>query len=241
MLRLDMAVDSSRLWYIRNVDLFKNLPESDLDELAKVAQLVEFGRGEEICASGTGNPYAYVIKEGNVRLIMHSPSGKQLTVAILKPGDVIGGADLFGTETGGESAEALSPCTLYRVPVDVLHRFAQGRPEFSLRINKEVNRSRMLVMNRMQDVLFLTVQERLSRLILRLADEFPGVTTSGKRFVNIRLTHQELADLIGANREAVSATLIKLRRSKCVNSVHGFLVLASEELLRTNVAKDAAA
>ena len=56
-----------------------------------------------------------------------------------------------------------------------------------------------------------------------------------------RLEHQELADLIGANREAVSATLIKLRRSKCVNSVHGFLVLANEELLKTNVAKDAAA
>lgn len=236
-----MAVDTSRLWYIRNVDLFKNLPESDLHEVAKVARLVEFGRGDEICASGTGNPFAYVIKEGNVRLIMHSPSGKQLTVAILKPGDVIGGADLFGTETGGESAEAMSPCTLYKVPVDLLQRFARDRSEFSLRVNKEVNRSRMLVMNRMQDVLFLTVQERLARLFLRLADEFPGTTTSGKRFVNIRLTHQELADLIGANREAVSATLVKLRRSKCVNSVHGFLVLSNEELLKSHVATEAAA
>jgi len=227
-----MAIDSNRFWYIRNVDLFKNLPESDLEELAARAELVEFGRGQEICASGTGNPNAHVLKEGNVRLVMHSPSGKQLTVAILKPGDVIGGSDLFGTETGGESAEALSPSVLYKVPVDLLQQFAKTRPEFSLRINKEVNKSRMMVMNRMQDVLFLTVQERLTRLILRLADEFPGVTTSGKRFVNIRLTHQELADLIGANREAVSATLIKLRRSKCVNSVQGFLVLANEETLK---------
>jgi CRP/FNR family cyclic AMP-dependent transcriptional regulator len=227
-----MSADSSRFWYIRNVDLFKSLPESDLEELAARAELVEFGRGQEICASGTGNPNAHVLKEGNVRLVMHSPSGKQLTVAILKPGDVIGGADLFGTETGGESAEALSPSTLYKVPVDLLLQFAKARPEFSLRINKEVNKSRMMVMNRMQDVLFLTVQERLARLVLRLADEFPGVSTSGKRFVNIRLTHQELADLIGANREAVSATLIKLRRSKCVNSVQGFLVLANEEALR---------
>ncbi len=224
--------DHGRLWYIRNVDLFHNLPDSDIEELAKQARLVDFGRGQEICASGTGNRFAHIIKEGNVRLVMHSPSGKQLTVAILKPGDVIGGSDLFGTETGGESAEALSPCTLYQVPVDLLTQFAKERPEFSLRINKEVNKNRMLVMNRMQDVLFLTVQERLSRLILRLADEFPGTTTSGKRFVNIRLTHQELADLIGANREAVSATLIKLRRSKCVQAIHGFLVLSNEKALQ---------
>lgn len=226
-------MDSARLWYIRNVDLFRNLPEPDLAQLAGEAKLIEFGRGQEICASGTGNRFAHIIKDGNVRLIMHSPSGKQLTVAILKPGDVIGGADLFGTETGGESAEALSPCVLYQVPVDLLLKLAQQSSEFSLRINKEVNKSRMMVMNRMQDVLFLTVQERLSRLILRLADEFPGTTTSGKRFVNIRLTHQELADLIGANREAVSATLIKLRKSKCVQSVNGFLVLSNEADLKS--------
>ncbi len=235
-----MVADSAPLWYIRNVDLFRNLPEGDLELLAQEAKLVEFGRGQEICASGTGNVFAYIIKEGNVRLIMHSPSGKELTVAILKPGDVIGGADLFGTETGGESAEALSPCTLYQVSVDLLKKLARERPDFSLRINKEVNKSRMLVMNRMQDVLFLTVQERLARLVLRLADEFPGTTTSGKRFVNIRLTHQELADLIGANREAVSATLIKFRKAKCVQSIHGFLVLSNEPVLSETAHKTAA-
>lgn len=227
-----MAADAARFWYIRNVDLFRNLPESDLEQLAGRAKLVEFGRGQEICASGTGNPYAHIIKEGNVRFIMHSPSGKQLTVAILKPGDVIGGADLFGTETGGESAEALSPCVLYQVPVELLKKLASESSDFSLRITKVVKQSRMLLMNRMQDILFLTVQERLARLILRLADEFPGLTTSGKRFVNIRLTHQELADLIGANREAVSATLNKLRKGKCVQAVHGFLVLSNEPLLQ---------
>ncbi len=236
-----MSVDSTRLWYIRNVDLFRNLPEADLEELASEARLVEFVRGQEICASGTGNRFAHIIKEGNVRLIMHSPSGKQLTVAILKPGDVIGGSDLFGTETGGESAEALSPCTLYKVPVDLLLRLAKERNEFSLRINKEVNKNRMLVMNRMQDVLFLSVQERLARLIVKLADEFPGTTSSGKRFVNIRLTHQELADLIGANREAVSATLMKMKKTKCVNSVQGFFVLVDEKRLREDASQPIAA
>jgi CRP-like cAMP-binding protein len=227
-----LAVDSNRLWYIRNVDLFSNLPESDLEQIAQQINLMEVSRGQEICAAGTGDRYAYVVKEGNVRLIIHSPSGKQLTVGILRTGDVIGGSDLFGTESQGESAEALSPTKLYRVPVDLLRKIAEDRSEFALRINKEVNKNRTLVVNRMQDVLFLTVQERLARLILRLADEFPGETTSGKRFVNIRLTHQELADLIGANREAVSATLMKFRKSKCVNSVHGFLVLANEPDLR---------
>lgn len=236
-----MLPESHRLWYIRNVDLFSSLGEDDLEQIAQQTNLMEFSRGQEICAAGTGNPNAYVIKEGNVRLIIHSPNGKQLTVGILRTGDVIGGSDLFGTESLGESAEALSPTKLYRVPVDVLKRIAKERPEFALRINKEVNKNRMLVVNRMQDVLFLTVQERLARLILRLAEEFPGEATSGKRFVNIRLTHQELADLIGANREAVSSALMKFRKSKCVNAVHGYLVLADEAALRETAFEPAAA
>lgn len=236
-----MAADSHRLWYIRNLDLFSSLPEAELEQIAQQTNVMEVSRGQEICAAGTGNKNAYVIKEGNVRLLIHSPSGKQLTVGILRPGDVIGGSDLFGTESHGESAEALSPTKLYRVPVDLLEKIARERSEFALRINKEVNKNRMLVVNRMQDVLFLTVQERLARLILRLADEFPGETTTGKRFVNIRLTHQELADLIGANREAVSSTLMKFRKSKCVNSVQGFLVLANESSLREKAFEPAAA
>jgi CRP/FNR family transcriptional regulator len=236
-----VATDSHRLWYIRNVDLFASLPDTDLEEVVRRASIVEFGRGQEICASGTGNQNAYIIKEGNVRLLMHSPSGKQLTVAILKPGDVIGGSDLFGTESRGESAEAISSTRLLQVPVEALRNLAKERSEFALRINKEVNKNRLLLANRMQDVLFLTVQERLARLIVRLAEEFPGETTSGKRFVNIRLTHQELADLIGANREAVSTALIKFRKSKCVNSVHGFLVLANEEALRKTAFEPVAA
>jgi CRP/FNR family transcriptional regulator len=236
-----LASNAERPWFIRNVDIFRQLPEPDLEQLSAAARVVTYGRGEEVCASGTGNEYAYIIREGNVRLLMHSPSGKRLTVAILKPGDVIGGSDLFGVESGGESAEALSPCTLYRVPVAILKRLAAERAEFALRINKEVNRNRTLVMNRMQDVLFLTVQERLARLVLRLADEFPGTTTTGKRFVNIRLTHQELADLIGANREAVSATLVKLRRAKCLNAVQGFLVLGNEDALRKSAFQSDAA
>jgi len=59
--------------------------------------------------------------------------------------------------------------------------------------------------------------------------------------VNIRLTHQEFADLIGANREAVSATLIKMRRSRCVSSVQGYLVLIDEEALKGTASQQAAA
>jgi len=227
-----MAVQAHRLWYIRNLDLFRNLDEAALDELARKGHLVQYKRGDGICAAGTGNDLAYVIKEGNVRLMLQAPNGRRLTVAILKPGDVVGGTGLFVDEADGESAEAMSQATLFAVPVETLRQFARERPDFAIRVTKEVNKQRTFIMNRMQDVLFLTVQQRLARLLLRLADEFPGTATSGKRFVNIRLTHQELADLVGANREAVSTALIKLRKEKCLAAIHGYFVLSNEESLR---------
>ncbi|MBN9501961.1 MAG: hypothetical protein BGO01_10015 [Armatimonadetes bacterium 55-13] len=233
-----MAVDIHRLWYLRNVDLFRNLPPPAQEELVKSSSIVEFKRGDEVCTAGVGHERAYIVKEGNVRLIVHSPNGKKLTVAILKPGDLIGGADLFHSETVGESAEAMSACVLYSLPIQILRRFANDHLEFAVRITKEIDKSRTLILNRMQDILFLTVPERLARLFLRLADQFPGTTKSGKRFLNLRLTHQEIADLIGANREAVSAALIGLRREKCVSAVQGYIVLNHEESLRKSAHVD---
>ncbi len=220
-------------WTIRNLDLFRGLSEADIEEIAAKSRIVELDRGQHVCMSGVQHSHAFLIREGTVRLMAHSPTGKRLTLAILKPGEMIGDLDLVeSTDEAGESAETMSPAKLLQVPITLLRELADRHPEMGLAIQKTHRRRRMEVVNRLRDVLFMTVPQRLARLSLRLAEEFPGVTKLGRRFVNLRLTHAELADLIGSNREAVSATLAQMRRQKVLGSVEGRLVLLDEDRLR---------
>jgi CRP/FNR family transcriptional regulator, cyclic AMP receptor protein len=222
-----------RLWVLRNFDLFKGLSDAELAELAAESRLIEFGKNSHVCMSGVQHTHAYLIKEGNVRIVMTHPNGKRLTLGILKPGELIGDIELLSNSLAtGESAETMGPVVLYAVPLDVLRRLITNKPEFTLTISKIVGDRRTDIINRMQDVLFMTVPQRLSRLLLKLADDFPGETKSGRRFLNLKITHAELSDLIGANREAVSATLVKWKSAGIAESVKGYLVLKDESLLR---------
>ena len=87
------------------------------------------------------------------------------------------------------------------------------------------------LVNLIQDVLFLTVPQRLAKLIIRLSNEFPGQTKNGRTFVNLKLTHAEMADLVGSNREAVSATLGKWKTGGVVESIKGYFVIKDSESL----------
>lgn len=222
-----------RLWVLRNFDLFKSLAAEELTLLAHESRLVEFGRNTHICMSGVKHTHAYLIKEGNVRIVSTNSQGKRLTVGILKPGELIGDIDLFENELAfGESAEAIGSCVLYAVPLETLKRLILSKPEMVFAVSKLVGERRSQIINQMQDVLFLTVPQRLAKLVQRLAKEFPGQTKSGRAFVNIKLTHAELADLIGSNREAVSATIAKWKAGGGpIDVVKGFIVIRDLDTL----------
>lgn len=219
-------------WAVRNLDLFRELSEAEIDELLRRSRVVEFGRGEHVCMSGVRHSHAYLVKEGTVRMVAASPTGKRLTLALLKPGELIGDLDLGEPGEPGESAETVTPAQLLQVPVDLLRELVDRHPEMGLQITKLIGKRRTQIVNRIRDVMFLTVPQRLARLALRLADEYPGTTKLGRRFVNLRLTHADLADLVGSNREAVSATLAQMRRQKSLGTTEGRLVLLNEERLR---------
>lgn len=231
-----LQIATGRLWILKNFNLFSSLTDTELAELAAESQVIELGKNDHVCMSGVKHTHAYILKEGMVRMVVTHSNGKRLTVGILKPGDLIGDIDLFENEIpAGESAEAMGKVTLYAVRLDYLRQLFKNKPEFVIALHKIVGDRRTELINRMQDVLFLTVPERLSRLLLKLADEFPGTTASGRRFVNFKMTHRELAELIGSNREAVSATLAKWQKHGVLSKVKGFLVLKDEVKLRAQL------
>lgn len=225
-------METSALHYIRRLNFFPELTEDEKAELAAHSRMLKCLRGHPIHISGTGDDAFWLIKEGKVRLSILGAGGKKITVALLGPGEIIGEMAVAGLEGYAEIAEALTGCVLCQVPTEYFRRIVNRRPDLSLHITKLVGLRRRQIANRIQDVLFLTVPQRVARLLLRLADEFPGTTVRGRRYVNLRLTHQEMADLIGSNREAVTAALRRLDRLGYAKPVKRFWVLVDEDSLK---------
>jgi CRP/FNR family transcriptional regulator len=85
-------------------------------------------------------------------------------------------------------------------------QFASERPLISLKLTKWVDRQLQEVQVRLEELLFKDVPTRLARVLLRLAEEHGEPTPEGV-LIDLPLTHQELAELIGSTRETTSLTL----------------------------------
>ena len=92
-------------------------------------------------------------------------------------------------------------------------------------------KKRRLVENRIGSLLFKTAHSRLANLFLDLAEDF-GVRDSRGVIVNIKLTHKEMASLIGATRETVSFAILDLRKSGLILTESKRVIILDEDGLK---------
>lgn len=206
-----------KLSYLARINVLQELPRSVLMEIDRRAPMVTATKGSLIMHPGDPRPVLYLLKQGRVRLYKLNAEGKQFTSAILGQGNIFGEIGAFSTGTRDVYAEAMEDCLVCALSrADVEHLLLE-HPRLALRI-LEVTSSRLREAEDLMGQLALgDIRSRLLFLLLKLSMSF------GKREgewirVQADLTHQELANMIGATRESVSATLAALNREGVVRT-----------------------
>lgn len=198
------------------VDVFETLPHEELTALAGLCKPAEYGVGEEIFHPQTESDRVFVLEQGRVRIYRTGPRGQEITLTVLDGGTIFGRLG-FGNREQGAHAQALEAsivCTLGREELEGLVR---RRPEVGLRIASLADERLALSEDRATDLAHKEVPGRLASLLLRLL-ESEGVVTPRGREITTRYTHQQIASMIGANREAVTRAFGLLREIGAVEA-----------------------
>ncbi|MDR7401753.1 MAG: Crp/Fnr family transcriptional regulator [Armatimonadota bacterium] len=229
-----MAVTASRrpdkIWYLRQVDLFAGVDEAELRRLGERATLREFGRGSVILHPDEPQERVYVIKEGRVKISRYSPDGREQILALLGPGDIFGELALVG-EAEPVHAEAFEHTLLCALSRDDMAALLRRHPELMLHVLRTLADRLRVAEEEIADLVFRTVPGRLAALLLRLA-EASGHRDGGRLRLALRLTHQDIASMIGATRETVTATLSRLRAAGLIATEGRRIVVLDPEGLR---------
>lgn len=194
------------LWCLEHIDLFRRLPARERVRLRHLGRTVKYRRGETIYLPGDPSDTIFFLRKGRVKLAYLDESGKRLTLMICGRGEPFGEMALAGEEERTLIAEALENVELCAVSKDELLRFAEETPSLSFRITKLVGLRFLEIENRLEDLIFKDVHTRLARLLVKLGGRY-GVPEDGGVRIDIRITHQDLAELIGSARETTSAAL----------------------------------
>ncbi|MCC6403965.1 MAG: Crp/Fnr family transcriptional regulator [Fimbriimonadaceae bacterium] len=206
---MSVQPQGSALWYIRKLNFFPAMSDDELLACAQRTKMENARRGEALSLPSEDGQYAWLVKEGRVRLLRTTADGRSLALDILGPGEVVGEAAIVGNEGGAEYVEAIEDCILCRVSAEFLRDLCEKNPQLSLEIGKNIGLKRLRIENRLTDMLFCTVPVRVAKVFVQLAAKF-GKASGSETLIDLKLTHQDIADLVGANREAVTRAIDKL-------------------------------
>lgn len=178
-------------------------------DLAANSRMITAKRGDIVTVSSTEAGHAYLVKEGHLRVIRVGTGGKAVSLDILEPGDVIGITPIVTEDGDADRAECLNEVLFCRMPTTKLREVLEKHPSLALHFSKLMGLRRKSVETRLIDIAFCTVKVRLARLLIELTSRF-GVCSESGTLINLKLTHQEAADMIGSNREAANRAMSQL-------------------------------
>lgn len=199
-----------RHWYIKRCRLFERLTPEQLAQLERQSRQKTFARGNSVYLPSDAAAGVLLVAEGRIRLSSLTPDGKQAILAFVEPGEVFGELALLDAGAREEYAEAVAASTVILLPGDLLQQFLMESPHFSLGITRLIGLRRRRVERRLKSLLFRSTRERLGSLLLELVEQY-GRTVPEGTLIDLKLSHQDLASIIGATRESVTLLLGELQ------------------------------
>jgi CRP/FNR family transcriptional regulator, cyclic AMP receptor protein len=220
-------IDNCLICKLRTAGFFCDLSKATLQDFEKIKFTAAYPQGAILFVEGQAPRGVYVICSGRVKLTATSREGKTLIVRLAHAGDILG---LHATVSGAPyelAAETLQPCQVEFIKRDDFIKFLETHADACLKAAQHLSHNVESAYEMIRSLgLSHSVTERMARLLLVWADE--GENTKDGIRLNISLTHEEIAQLIGTSRETVTRVLGELRVKKLAE-LHGATLLIRDK------------
>ncbi|MES2643533.1 MAG: Crp/Fnr family transcriptional regulator [Myxococcota bacterium] len=221
----------TKAWFIRQNPLLTELPERELEALDQMSENIEVRRRQLIWEPGTPAATIYLVRTGIVKLSKVSDEGRELTLHFFTRDNLFGELAVISEQPHDTVAEAYEDCLLLGIGKDDFNRLLMRTPMLAMRMMRLVGERRQRLENRVENLLFRSAHARLASLFIELAQTF-GVRDSRGVIINLKLTHKEIASLIGATRETVSFAILDLRKDNLIQTEGKRVILIDEPGLK---------
>jgi CRP/FNR family cyclic AMP-dependent transcriptional regulator len=215
---------------LAGVPLFASLAGRDVEALAATLTRHRYAKGELILQAGDPVSDLFIVERGSVRIILSSPDGREVVLAILGPGEFFGELALFEGTAGPADVIAHEDCSLLRLRRENCRAFLRTHPDSVEQLLAVLARRLRETDTLVYDTTFRDVPSRLARAILRLAVSHGRREADGV-VLGRRLTQEDLASMIGSSRVSVNKCFKTWERQGLVASKDGVIkILRPDEL-----------
>lgn len=212
-------------------DIFRDLDPRQRAEIDRYASGGVYPAGQIFHSPNDGGEQIFLLRSGRVRIYKLSPEGRALTLMVLEPVTIFGEMALLGQSLHDTFAEAMTECVIGLIGRDTMRGILERHPAVALAFMELMGRRLRAMEQKLADIAFKSVPQRLVSVLLSLAAGSAGATPPAV----VRYTHQQLADMIGSYRETVTKAIGDLREAGLIRIDEDAIILADLEQLQRMV------
>ncbi len=225
------APDMDAISNLMSCALLEGLPRQDLQRHCPTATIESFQHGGTVYRQGERCGDLFCVLAGQIKLARISRDGRELTTALMTTGDFFGPA--LGAQSAlqaQDTATAKATVSIWRVAAREFHELLSNQPTLGLRVVDVLARRQRQMERRLECFVFKRTEARLAETLRELSGGFEPRCEHGFGS-HIRLTQQELADLVGATRPVVSTILNRLRKQGVLGYSREYVCVRSIETI----------
>jgi CRP/FNR family transcriptional regulator len=224
------VTENIKIEFLRNIQLFSSLRDEELNQICGKVIVEEFKKNEIILYEEDTNDFMYIILLGKVKVVQTTEDGKEIILAIHKPDEIFGEISLIDGKTSPATVLATEDSLIAIISKKEFYSllFKQGKvlenflQILCLRLRESWKRIQILN--------FKNSSDRIKMLFLMLSYDNGKKTPEGI-ILNIKLTHQNIADMTGLTRETVTRVLDKWQQAGEITIFKNKFILLNSNFL----------
>jgi len=207
-----MMNELQKIESLKNIALFSSLTSDELNAIRGKIVMRNYKKNETILYEENTNEYMYIILDGETKVIQTTSEGKDIMVTMHQTGDFFGELSLIDGKTApaavlatrDSSAALISKKDFYSILYNQNKVLKNLLLIMCARLRESQQKIKMLNFN--------NAAQRIKMLFLMLSETFGEKKAEGT-LLQIRLIHQDIADMTGLSRETVTRIIDKLRKN----------------------------
>jgi CRP-like cAMP-binding protein len=215
---------------LSKAQIFQSLEPAAIDAVLARAAVRRINRNEVIRRRGDPGTGMAIIVSGRVRISLMSEDGREVTLTMLGPGEVLGEMTLLDGSECSADATAQEDCTLLTIERVQFLRLLKANPDLCLQLMAILFQRLRRANAALEDMALLDLPTRLGRLLIRLAADYGVRGPRGTR-IELKMSQKDLSSLAGGSREKVNRQLRLWEDEQVIGKENGRLLIIKPHLL----------
>lgn len=213
---------------LKKIELFKNLSDDDLKELDPYLVKETVKKKKEIFTEGDQPEWFYIVSKGKVKITKLSQEGKEIILELISPTDIFGGVAVLRNFPYPANAVAMEDSEILKISRKNLMRLVDRFPNLMYCIALQLGDRMKSSYDSLKNIALERVEARIAALLLKLANKV-GVKTKEGLVIDMRLTKQDVADMVGTTVETSIRTFSKFKKHGLLSDANGKIIIKDKD------------